>query len=132
MHGRLLVMLLALAMTACGGGGEEATDGATGMASPTPTEEECHDATGEDQAVVVMGDNFFDPTCIQVSTEQGLALRNDGAALHSFTVENVDLDLDVQAGEETNTEALGGAIEVGTYKFICKYHAQMIGELRVV
>lgn len=122
-----LALTLALVLTACGGQGKKASP----PTSPSP-EPACADMTGAPQAVLEMGDNFFEPTCLQVSTDQSLTIRNMGALLHNMQLENVDLDIDVQPGEESNTEAIGGIVEAGTYKFICKYHpVQMIGELQV-
>jgi plastocyanin len=120
------LLLLALLATACGGT-TQTQGGGTGDSPSTPAEPECAATT-----VLEMDDNLFDPTCLEVTAEQSLTLRNVGAALHNLQVENVDLDVDVPAGEEANTEPVGQVVESGTYRFICKYHpGQMIGELRV-
>ena len=81
-----------------------------------------------------MQDFQFAPPCLQISTAQGLRLHNEGQAPHNFSVEdNAGLDVDVQPGDENNTEATG--LKAGSYTFFCKFHREskdMEGELRVV
>lgn len=125
-----LLALSALLAAACGGGAEP-----EGKATEEPGDRhtaECVDLTGSATAEVVLLDNHFEPGCMTVSSDQSFTIRNDGAALHSFTVEGSGLDLDVKPGEETNTEAVGGILEPGTYKLFCKYHPPgMVADLTV-
>lgn len=105
------------------------TEHATGH-TPDPATE-CEDLTSTAPAEITLEDNAFAPACAIVSADQGLSLRNTGAALHSFTVENSDVDLDIAAGDTNNTEAIGGILEPGEYKIHCNYHTEMVGELHV-
>ena len=139
MRPRLFPILILSALLASCGGGQERSAGGDAADSPTPHPGEhtgapsggCADLSGSGQAKLLMKDNEFDPACFTVSSDQGIEIRNDGAALHSFTVMNVDLDLDVQPGATTTTERIGGALEAGTYGYHCKYHPEMTGEITV-
>ena len=123
---RLILMLSILPVAVAGCGGD--SDG-----SPPETEAACADLTGSPTATIVMLDNTFNPACFKVSENQGLTLRNEGVALHDFKVEGSDVDLDVRAGEETNTEAIGGILEPGSYKVTCTYHQPlMVAEMEVL
>jgi plastocyanin len=86
------------------------------------------------QADLEMQDFQFAPPCLQINTGQGLRLHNEGQAEHNFSVEGFEgLDVDVEPGEENNTEATG--LKAGKYTFFCEYHREsknMEGELRVV
>jgi plastocyanin len=105
--------------------------------SPGPAEvtEACSDRTitGKPEATLRIGDNAFSPSCLVLLGGQGLKLVNRGANLHNITVEGSDVDLDVAAGATDRTEAIGGIVEPGTYRFLCKYHVSlgMEGELTV-
>jgi plastocyanin len=119
---RLVVMLCGFGLLAPGCGGASEQPGS-----------ECTDLTGSPTAEIVMLDNSFDPACFKVSGDQGLTIRNEGVALHDFVVEGSDVDLDVQAGEETNTEAIGGIVQPGDHKVTCTYHQPvMVAEMEVV
>jgi plastocyanin len=103
--------------------------------SPSPTEEVCVDATitGQAEVPIRQRDNFFSPTCLSVLAGQGLAIQNRGANLHNFSIEGTQVDIDTRPGEATRTEAIGGAVESGTYTFFCKYYRSegMEGELTI-
>ena len=105
-------VLAAVLMTACGG------DGGGGGGA------ECVATTD-----LAMVDNAFEPTCLQVSEGDTVNLTNDGAAVHSFTVESAGIDVDVPAGE-TATAALEG-VGAGTTDFTCSFHPEMTGTLEV-
>jgi plastocyanin len=106
------------------------------VASPTPEgERACTDATltGEVQVRVAARDFSFDPSCLIVLGGQGLSVRNIGANLHNFTIEGSPVAFDVRPGEVNRTEAIGGAVRPGTYRFYCSYHESqgMEGEIIV-
>ncbi len=106
-------LLAAVLMTACGGDGGGGGGGG-----------ECVATTD-----LNMVDNAFEPTCLQVSEGDAINLTNEGAAVHSFTVESAGIDVDVQAGE-TSTAALEG-VGAGTTDFTCSFHPEMTGTLEV-
>ena len=122
------LVLIALFLAGCGGSSDPKSSPGK---SPQPAAPDCADLTGSSTAEIKMLDNTFDPDCFTVSAEQGLTIRNEGTALHNFSVEGSDVDLDVPSGEETNTEAVGGILQPGDHKVTCKYHPEMVAELRV-
>jgi plastocyanin len=106
------------------------------VASPTPeAERACTDATltGDVLVRVAARDFFFAPSCLIVLGGQGLSVRNTGANLHNFTIEDSPVDFDVGPGAVNRTEAIGGAVPPGTYRFYCIYHESqgMEGEITV-
>lgn len=98
-----------------------------------PPLEECIDETitGAVEVTIRETDNAFSPPCLIVLGGQSLEILNRGTALHNFSIEGTQVDLDTRPGEATRTEALAGVLEPGTHKFICKYHAAdgMRGEI---
>ena len=77
-----------------------------------------------------MEDNKFVPSDFSIKAGSKITLRNEGQALHNFSVEGQDISHDVQPGE-TETEDL--ELSPGTYQFFCEYHrsAGMTGTLTV-
>jgi plastocyanin len=114
-----LVATLSAVVFIAGCGGD--SDGA-----PPEAGADCVDLRGSPTALIIMLDNSFNPACFKVSRDQSLTLRNEGVALHDFKVEGSDVDLDVRAGEETTTEAIGGVLEPGSYKVTCTYHLPVV------
>jgi plastocyanin len=116
-------LVLALLGLACG---EEAEP----EAAPTTLEgdvapEDCAEVSASEgaPAPLTMKDTFFDPTCLAVSSTQALSLTNAGNALHNFSMPDQGVDIDVEAGEDEETDTLEDlGVEAGTYRFVCKYH----------
>ena len=147
---RLLLVFatVALLASACGGDdGEETTGatntigatGATGRAEPTgPTAptgppEDCADLTGERPVfTIVMRDLRFHPDCFVASASQSIRVVNKDAALHSFTLVDTPIDVDVPGHEKFNGEPIAEVLEPGTYTLLCRYHPPMLGDVYVV
>ncbi len=81
---------------------------------------------------VTAADFSFEPTTLNapVGATVGITLDNTGVAAHTFTSDDLDVDI----------EAAGGAVrtgeftvpEAGTYEFHCHFHPdQMKGEIVV-
>jgi plastocyanin len=83
---------------------------------------------------VTEADFSFTPSAIVVSTSQGLSIKNLGPSLHNFSIPGTQVDLDVQSGQSSNTEAIGQVVNPGTHEFFCKYHKSrgMVGTITVV
>ncbi|HSK24971.1 MAG TPA: cupredoxin domain-containing protein [Egicoccus sp.] len=120
----LLSSVAVLALTACGGGGDDGGD-ADGAASG--------EASGS-SLTVEAGDLYFDPETLSAPAgEIEITLNNTGVAQHDFVVE--------EAGDEMVVEAMGGEtatgtieLEAGTYTFYCAipgHRTSMEGTLQV-
>jgi plastocyanin len=116
-------LVLTLGAGACGGGG----DGGDGS-------DECVDLTTEgDSFTIRMSNNQFVPSCFTARASQTLTLVNEDAALHSFTMRDTPIDVDVRGDETLNLDPVGGIVEPGTYELICRYHLPgMTGQVTVV
>ncbi len=90
---------------------------------------------GAEEITVRTGDLWFKPERIEVSNGAALniTVRNDGAVFHDFTIDELDLMIDVEAGD-TVTAGLSD-VEPGNYDFYCSVpgHAQagMTGTLAI-
>lgn len=84
-------------------------------------------------APVTLMDNFFEPDCVAVSSEQSLTLTNAGNLDHNFTIQGTELSTDVGPGEDEETDEVGDYVEAGTFRFFCRFHedAGMVGTIVV-
>ncbi|MGI8773884.1 MAG: cupredoxin domain-containing protein [Actinomycetota bacterium] len=98
----------------------------------------CNDENDDEAArsvstTVEAFDFYFDQTTIvlQPSTSATITLINNGDQLHSFTVPDMDVELEAQSAQEV--EGTFGVPETpGTYNFYCKFHPdQMKGVITV-
>ncbi len=139
-----LVIVLAvgsLVLAACEADVDVTADGGSPTPAPTdtafqPIEEvdECAElsATEGAPATLTAMDNFFDPSCIALSSTQQVAITNAGNQLHNFSVTGA-INVDVEPGEDVETDEIGTDLSAGTYRFYCEYHEEqgMVGTLVV-
>ncbi|MFJ7362555.1 cupredoxin domain-containing protein [Peribacillus frigoritolerans] len=82
---------------------------------------------------VELNDDFFNPEVITIpnGTSTTLILKNKGKKEHTFTVEKLGVDAEVQAGKEKTITVQPK--QPGTYELICRYHFQegMVGKVIV-
>ncbi|MBS4208065.1 cupredoxin domain-containing protein [Bacillus sp. FJAT-50079] len=82
---------------------------------------------------VELNDDYFNPNVITIPNGRTttLILKNKGNTEHSFTVEKLGIDVEIQPGIE-KTIALKPK-KPGTYELICRYHANkgMVGKVIV-
>jgi plastocyanin len=82
---------------------------------------------------VELNDDFFNPKDITIpnGTTTTLILKNKGKKEHTFTVEKLGIDAEVQPGKEKNITIKPQ--QPGTYELICRYHFQqgMVGKVIV-
>lgn len=121
---RLLVLLSALALVLVACGSEDATDGTSGT----------DDGSNEDVAAISVEafDFGFEPNSISLDAgeEVELTFTNTGGAPHTFTSEELDVDIRTSAGGDGT--ATFTAPEDGTYAFGCSIHpTRMQGEIIV-
>jgi plastocyanin len=134
----VLVGVLVLVLTACssdGGGGTTASGStaATGSSVGETGNEDCADLTGEGATfTITIADFAYDPPCFTASASQGISIVNQDDVDHTFTMTGTQIDVPVAAGETFNGEPIAGAVEPGTYDFLCTIHPQMTGQVTVV
>lgn len=91
--------------------------------------------TGAEEVTVRAGDLWFEPQRIEATADSAIniTVRNDGEVFHDLTIDELDLMIDVEAGD-TVTAGITDA-EPGSYDFYCSVpgHAQagMTGTLVV-
>ncbi|WP_404443266.1 cupredoxin domain-containing protein [Sutcliffiella horikoshii] len=82
---------------------------------------------------VELNDDYFDPKVITIPSGASLTLvlKNKGNKEHTFTVEKLGVDEEVQPGEEKSIAVK--PTRPGTYELICRYHLQqgMVGKVIV-
>ena len=117
----LLVAVAAFAVlaAACGGGDD---------AGETATEPAADDGDG---AVTLTAANFaFDPASLTAAAGDTIEFTNEDDAEHSFTIDDSDVDEDVDGGGSTTVDL--GSLDAGSYDFYCKYHKDsMTGTLEI-
>lgn len=122
--GRMIVLAGAVALfaVACGGGGGNgATTQPPVATGTTQTPTASPTGGGTQGTTLVLKDNVFDPADFTVAAGSQITLKNEGAALHNFSVEGQNIDKDIQPGETENEDILEG-LQPGTYTMFCKYH----------
>lgn len=82
---------------------------------------------------VELNDDYFNPKdiTIQNGTTTTLVLKNNGKKEHTFTVEKLGIDDEIQPGKEKSITVKPK--QSGTYELICRYHFQegMVGKVIV-
>jgi plastocyanin len=121
---RRLVALLAVALlsaAACGDSSDE------GDAAPN-----AENGAGESGLTVRATDFAFDPETLDVAPGEPAEITfvNAGNVTHSFTAEDLDVDVEAATGEET-TASFTAPDEDTTVEFVCKFHPAMQGEITV-
>ena len=82
---------------------------------------------------VELNDDYFNPKDITIPNGKTttLILKNKGSKKHTFTVEKLGIDTEIQSGTEKTITVK--PTETGTYDLICRYHFQegMVGKVIV-
>ncbi|WP_053220087.1 cupredoxin domain-containing protein [Virgibacillus senegalensis] len=82
---------------------------------------------------VELNDDYFNPKVITIPNEVAttLILKNKGNKEHTFTVEKLEIDVEVQPGKEKSITVQPK--QTGTYELICRYHFRegMVGKVIV-
>ena len=82
---------------------------------------------------VELNDDYFNPKVITILNGRTttLILKNKGAKEHTFTVEKLRIDVEVQPEKEKTITVKPK--HTGTYDLICRYHLQegMVGKIIV-
>jgi uncharacterized cupredoxin-like copper-binding protein len=82
---------------------------------------------------VELNDDYFNPKVITIPNGKTttLILKNKGRKEHTFTVEKLRIDAEVQPGKEKTITV--NPINSGTYELVCRYHYNegMVGQVIV-
>jgi len=82
---------------------------------------------------VKLNDDYFNPKVITIPNGRPttLILKNEGRKEHTFTVEKLNIDAEVQPGKQKTITVKPN--KPGTYDLICRYHFQegMVGKVIV-
>jgi plastocyanin len=122
------------ATTAEGAGGAEGADGTITIAGQAATDHGSEDVAGRDDVEVEVDDFYFGPTLLEGDAGQTLTITlfNEGDAPHTFTVDELDVDEELQPGDEGVTAEVTFP-DSGALVFYCRFHAGggMLGGLSV-
>ena len=114
----------------------ESEGGTITIGSDTANDHGTKDASGMSELELELDDEgtvfYFEPTVITGTPGQSLTLelKNEGSALHNFSLTEQSIDTDVQSG---GTGSVTVTIpQTGFVEFFCKYHKAlgMVGELK--
>ena len=116
------LLLLPLVALACGGDDDD-DEAASGSAS-----EEEAGADGGGLAVTAVG-FAFDPAELEAAAgDVTIDFTNEDDTDHTFTIEELDIDVAAGGGESASGEA---TLEAGSYEYVCRIHPAMQGTLTV-
>lgn len=83
---------------------------------------------------VEMNDDSFNPNAIEIPQGKPivLVLKNNGVKKHTFTVEKLGIDYEVQP-RQIKLVTVEPKMSAGTYELICRYHEKegMVGKVIV-
>ncbi len=110
-----------LLLVGCGEAGDEGTGGSAGGGG----------AADAETIQLTASDFAFDPTEIAVEPGQevALTLTNEDDVTHSFTAEDLDVEVVADGGGSESTTFT--APDEGAVEFHCKFHSDMTGEISV-
>jgi plastocyanin len=130
----LLAIPLTIAIAACGDDDDGGTsgDGAAGATSPaaeattpsaddTATPEATTPSDGESEVIDISAQDFaFAPASISAvaGEEVTVTITNTGNAPHTFTIDDLDVDVQLSAGEEATVSFTPS----GDDTFYCRFH----------
>lgn len=103
-------------------------------ASPVAQPAEPTQAAGPQPITITMGDDFFDPATatLAANTPTTITLVNNGGLQHNFSIDDLGISVDVEAGATQTVEINAAA---GTYTYHCNVpghtEAGMVGALTV-
>jgi plastocyanin len=107
----IAVMRLAAACSTSGGEQPAACD--------TPTETTTVDMQGL----------AFAPGCVSATANDTLSLVNHDATVHTFTVKQTSINVNIEGGQTAQAPLIG--IAPGTYTVTCQFHPTMTEVLRI-
>jgi plastocyanin len=110
-------------VASCGGNDEESSEGGTTTIGDVAANDHgTKDVSGESKVEVELDDDYFEPTVLEGKPGERvtLELKNEGGSEHNLTIDELQIDQDVEPGEEAEVEVTFP--DSGTLTFFCKYH----------
>jgi plastocyanin len=110
-------------VASCGGNDEESSEGGTTTIGDVAANDHgTKDVSGESKVEVELDDDYFEPTVLEGKPGERvtLELKNEGGSEHNLTIDELQIDQDVEPGDEAEVEVTFP--ESGTLTFFCKYH----------
>ena len=110
-------------VASCGGNDEESTEGGTTTIGDVAANDHgTKDVSGESKVEVELDDDYFEPTVLEGKPGERvtLELKNEGGSEHNLTIDELQIDQDVEPGDEAEVEVTFP--DSGTLTFFCKYH----------
>jgi plastocyanin len=111
-------------VASCGGSDDEQSSGSgtTTIGDVAANDHGSKDVSGESKVEVELDDDYFEPTVLEGKAGERvtLELKNEGSNEHNLTIDELKIDQDVEAGDETEIEVTFP--DSGTLTFYCKYH----------
>ncbi len=110
-------------VASCGGGDDESSEGGTTTIGDVAANDHgSKDVSGESKVEVELDDDYFEPTVLEGKAGERvtLELKNEGGSEHNLTIDELQIDQDVEPGDETELEVTFP--DSGTLTFYCKYH----------
>jgi plastocyanin len=128
-----LVAAVGLVAAACGsqgatpsaGGGSEETEeggGTITVAGQQATDHGQEDVSGMSDTSLELDDFYFEPTVLvgEAGQELSIELENEGQATHTFTIDDLGIDEEIQPGDSVETEVTFP--DSGALPFYCRFH----------
>jgi plastocyanin len=111
-------------VASCGGGNDEESSegGTTTIGDVAANDHGTKDVSGESKVEVELDDDYFEPTVLEGKPGERvtLELKNEGGSEHNLTIEELQIDQDVEPDDEAEVEV--AFPDSGTLTFYCKYH----------
>ncbi len=136
-----VVLLVALALGACGGSDKSSSDEKSTATQPRVTAQlggvsavVRGEGQAKDATEMEIDDNYFKPNILHGTAGQAVTLQlsSEGKSLHNFSLAEQNISKDITAGSKLSVKVTFPAS--GDLAFFCKYHkaeSGMVGVLRV-
>jgi plastocyanin len=128
--GLAMALAIGLVATACaeqqqagGGGGGEEGGGTVTIAGQDAASHGSEDVTGTEEIELELDDFYFEPTVLEGEAGQTLTVSmfNEGDAPHTFTIDELQIDQEIQPGDEGLTAEVTFP-DSGALVFYCRFH----------
>lgn len=112
--------------TSTTGAGTTSTTGGTGETPPVSLEDPVNShgtqALEGDSLPMELDDFYFEPTFVTAASGEAATVRlhNEGSVAHTFTIESLNVDEVVDAGQEREIRV--DLPQEGLVRFICRFH----------